>query len=86
MYESLIDLENGVPQTLFVPLTYTLASEEAERIGVDHVVRMSSSEVGDKSIRKMSNPHYRTNILYCVYMIFAYAFSIRKSDRAVPCY
>lgn len=53
MYESLIDLEHGVPQTLFVPLAYTLASEEAERIGVDHVVRMSSSEVGDKSIRKI---------------------------------
>lgn len=35
---------------LFVPLTYTLATEEAERIGVDHVVRMSSSEVGNKSV------------------------------------
>ena len=28
---------------LFVPLTYTLATEEAERIGVDHVARMASS-------------------------------------------
>lgn len=37
---------------LFVPLTYTLATEEAERIGVDHVVRMSSIDVGDKSVGK----------------------------------
>jgi COP9 signalosome complex subunit 6 len=28
---------------LFVPITYTLATEEAERIGVDHVARMASS-------------------------------------------
>ena len=28
---------------LFVPLVYTLATEEAERIGVDHVARMASS-------------------------------------------
>lgn len=52
LYESLIDLVHGEPQMLFVPLTYTLATEEAERIGVDHVVRMSSSEVGDKSVGK----------------------------------
>lgn len=35
---------------LYVPLTYTLATEEAERIGVDHVVRMSTNEVGEKSV------------------------------------
>lgn len=38
---------------LFVPLTYTLATEEAERIGVDHVVRMSTSDIGDKSVGKL---------------------------------
>lgn len=35
---------------LFVPLIYTLATEEAERIGVDHVARMSSSEAGENSV------------------------------------
>lgn len=35
---------------LFVPLSYTLATEEAERIGVDHVARMTSSEVGENSV------------------------------------
>ena len=34
---------------LFVELSYTLATEEAERIGVDHVARMSSSETGESS-------------------------------------
>lgn len=35
---------------LFVPLTYILATEEAERIGVDHVARMSSNEAGENSL------------------------------------
>lgn len=35
---------------LFVPLTYTLATEEAERIGVDHVARMSSTDAGESSL------------------------------------
>lgn len=34
---------------MFVQLDYTLATEEAERIGVDHVARMSSGDTGDNS-------------------------------------
>ena len=34
---------------LFVELSYTLATEEAERIGVDHIARMSSSDMGENS-------------------------------------
>ena len=34
---------------LFVELQYTLATEEAERIGVDHVARMSTSDPGEAS-------------------------------------
>lgn len=34
---------------LFVELQYTLATEEAERIGVDHVARMSTSDTGEGS-------------------------------------
>ncbi|CAH1781828.1 unnamed protein product [Owenia fusiformis] len=49
IYESVIDLVNGEATMLFVELTYTLATEEAERIGVDHVARMSSSDVSDTS-------------------------------------
>ena len=50
LYESIIDIVQGEATMLFVPLTYTLATEEAERIGVDHVVRMSTNEVGEKSV------------------------------------
>lgn len=35
-------------------LSYTLATEEAERIGVDHVVRTSTHENGSKSTGKKS--------------------------------
>ncbi|KAG4079277.1 hypothetical protein HA402_007000 [Bradysia odoriphaga] len=50
LYESIIDIVHGEATMLFVPLTYTLATEEAERIGVDHVVRMSTNDVGEKSV------------------------------------
>lgn len=47
-----MDIVQGEATMMFVPLTYTLATEEAERIGVDHVVRMSTNEVGEKSVGK----------------------------------
>ncbi|XP_067014189.1 COP9 signalosome complex subunit 6 [Anabrus simplex] len=50
MYESVIDLVGGQATMLFVELHYTLATEEAERIGVDHVARMSSNEAGESSL------------------------------------
>ena len=34
---------------LFVELSYTLATEEAERIGVDHIARMSNSDMSENS-------------------------------------
>lgn len=48
-YESVIDIVRSEATMLFVPLTYTLATEEAERIGVDHVARMSTNDTGEKS-------------------------------------
>lgn len=49
MYESVIDLVNGEAKMLFVELSYTLATEEAERIGVDHVARMASGDSSESS-------------------------------------
>nr|SVE75850.1 EOG090X08T4 [Daphnia hispanica] len=49
MYESVIDLVNGEATMLFVELSYTLATEEAERIGVDHVARMASGDSNESS-------------------------------------
>lgn len=49
MYESVIDLVNGEATMLLVELQYTLATEEAERIGVDHVARVSIADSGEGS-------------------------------------
>jgi COP9 signalosome complex subunit 6 len=53
VYESVIDLVEGEATMLFVELPYTLATEEAERIGVDHVARMSSSDTGESSLGEL---------------------------------
>ena len=45
----MIDLINGEATMLFIELQYTLATEEAERIGVDHVARMSAADTGESS-------------------------------------
>ena len=55
IFESVIDLVNGQATMLFVPLTYTLATEEAERIGVDHVARMCTNEQGESSLGSFLN-------------------------------
>jgi len=44
VFESVIDLVNGETTMLFVQLPYVLATEEAERIGVDHVARVSNAD------------------------------------------
>nr|CAG4645634.1 EOG090X08T4 [Lynceus sp. MCZ IZ 141354] len=49
VYESVIDLINSEATMLFVELSYTLATEEAERIGVDHVARLAASEGSENS-------------------------------------
>eukprot|EP00794_Sanderia_malayensis_P010995 gene10995-12158_t len=43
IFESVIDLVDNEPRMLFVDVPYTLATEEAERIGVDHVAKVSSA-------------------------------------------
>ncbi|XP_054160880.1 COP9 signalosome complex subunit 6-like [Oppia nitens] len=43
LYESVIDLVNGKATMLFVDIPYHLATEEAERIGLDHMARMTST-------------------------------------------
>lgn len=51
IYESVIDIVNGDATMLFMEICYTLATEDAERIGVDHVARMSSESGGSSSGR-----------------------------------
>lgn len=47
IFESVIDIVAGEATMLFVPLVYTLATEEAERIGVDHVARHAMAQSND---------------------------------------
>lgn len=42
LYESVIDLVNGEATLLFSPVPFSLATEEAERIGLDHMARLSN--------------------------------------------
>ena len=49
VYESVIDVADGAAVTRLVSLGYTLATEEAERIGVDHVAKMSNVGSGTES-------------------------------------
>ncbi|KAB7496387.1 COP9 signalosome complex subunit 6 [Armadillidium nasatum] len=43
VYESVVDVVEGAATLLLVELPYTLATEEAERIGIDHVARIHDS-------------------------------------------
>jgi len=51
LYESVVDMINTRPRTLFVKLPYTLATEEAERIGLDHVARLAGDTGGGAGSR-----------------------------------
>lgn len=68
IYESVIDLVNGEATMLFVPLTYTLATEEAERIGVDHVARMCTTDQGESSLGKFFFSIYQEIQLIGIYI------------------
>jgi len=54
MYESLIDIVKGEAKMLFVKLNYSLATEEAERIGLDHVAKITNSADTDSEVSKVS--------------------------------
>merc|ERR1711992_414565 len=54
VYESVIDIVHGETRMLFVKLGYTLATEEAERIGLDHVARISS---GSSEVQSRVSEH-----------------------------
>jgi len=49
MYESIIDIVGGEARMLFIKLSYELATEDSERIGLDHVARISSTNETNQS-------------------------------------
>jgi len=49
IYESVLDIVQGKACLQFVPVHYNLVTEEAERIGIDHVARFSVAGASDTS-------------------------------------
>ncbi|KAK9299296.1 hypothetical protein QLX08_007648 [Tetragonisca angustula] len=81
MYESVIDLVNGEATMLFVPLTYTLATEEAERIGVDHVARMCSNDQGESSLEHLTAQHSAIKMLHSrVKLVLKYVQAVQNGE------
>lgn len=83
LYESVIDLVNGEATMLFVPLQYTLATEEAERIGVDHVARMSSNDSGESSLvaEHLTAQHSAIKMLYSrVRLVLEYMKAVQNGQ------
>uniref|UniRef100_A0A336MXR4 COP9 signalosome complex subunit 6 n=1 Tax=Culicoides sonorensis TaxID=179676 RepID=A0A336MXR4_CULSO len=81
LYETVIDIVQGTATMLFVPLTYTLATEEAERIGVDHVARMSTNEAGENSVvaENLVAQHSAIKMLhYRVKLVLAYVKAVES--------
>jgi COP9 signalosome complex subunit 6 len=50
IYESLIDIVAGQPKVGFSQVSYTLATEEAERVGVDHIAKETVASGGQTSV------------------------------------
>jgi len=50
IFESVLEIIQGQSKMLFVKVPYTLATEDAERIGVDHVARMAGTDLSGKSV------------------------------------
>uniref|UniRef100_A0A1B6GFA5 COP9 signalosome complex subunit 6 n=1 Tax=Cuerna arida TaxID=1464854 RepID=A0A1B6GFA5_9HEMI len=86
MYESVIDLVGGEATMLFVELHYTLATEEAERIGVDHVARMSSNDSGESSLvaEHLTAQHSAIKMLHSrVKLVLEYVKAVQAGKLAV---
>lgn len=78
----MIDVVNGRATMLLAPLTYTLAAEEAERIGVDHVARVSSGEAALNSLgMRLLSLHIEIKLSHRLYLIYVCKFKIKISYK-----
>ncbi|CAG2105114.1 unnamed protein product [Medioppia subpectinata] len=59
LYESVIDLVNGLATMLFVDIPFNLATEEAERIGLDHMARMTATTQSGQMANSLVAEHLR---------------------------
>ena len=70
---------------LFVELSYTLATEEAERIGVDHIARVSTAEQGANSsvTKHLAAQHSAIKMLHSrVMVILQYVKAMQQGNVA----
>lgn len=57
IYESVIDFVDDQPCILFIELEYSLATDEAERIGVDHIAKHSSDSSTANMVQSAVGDH-----------------------------
>ncbi|CAG7821443.1 unnamed protein product [Allacma fusca] len=86
VYESVIDLINGETKMFFVQLPYVLATEEAERIGVDHVARVSTADTLENSLvaEHLTAQHSAIKMLHSrVKLILEYVKAVQRNEVPV---
>ena len=74
----MIEIEEGATKVLYSPITYTLATEEAERIGMDHIARVSIAGAKESSAGMGVYVHmcicvcgsYMVKCINCVWALF----------------
>ena len=59
MYESVVDLVEGEATLLFSPVAFSLETEEAERIGLDHMARLSATTSCSDAGASVASDHLR---------------------------
>lgn len=83
VYESVIDIEEGNTVTHLVSVDYTLATEEAERIGVDHVARVSNLESGvvSSASEHLHSQHSSITMLHTrIKLILSYVKAVQNKE------
>ncbi|XP_023320520.1 COP9 signalosome complex subunit 6 [Eurytemora carolleeae] len=83
LFESVIDIVEGQARILFVKLPYTLSTEEAERIGLDHVARIvAGNEIStSRTADQLTAQHSAINMLTGrVKLILEYMKAVERGD------
>ena len=86
IYESVIDLVAGQVAMLFIELEFTLATEEAERIGVDHIAKHTTSSVHVQSaVSEHLNAQYSAITLLNnrIRVIYDYVKLVREDNKGL---
>lgn len=82
IYESVIDIIDGQLSMLFIELEYSLATEEAERIGVDHIAKHScSTTMVQSTVADHLNAQYSAITLLNnrIKVIYEYVKAVREN-------